>query len=70
VFGEHHAQIGCVLLDLTMPEMDGLETMQPFVPSIPKPDCSVKRYSEQTVAVASAGTTHTFCCRSHSSRTI
>jgi PAS domain S-box len=28
VFGEHHAQIGCVLLDLTMPEMDGLETMQ------------------------------------------
>jgi PAS domain S-box-containing protein len=28
VFGEHQAHIGCVLLDLTMPEMDGLETMQ------------------------------------------
>jgi CheY-like chemotaxis protein len=28
VFGERHAQIGCVLLDLTMPVMDGLETMR------------------------------------------
>jgi CheY-like chemotaxis protein len=28
VFGEHRAQIGCVLLDLTMPVMDGLETMR------------------------------------------
>jgi two-component system cell cycle sensor histidine kinase/response regulator CckA len=26
IFGQRHADIGCVLLDLTMPEMDGLET--------------------------------------------
>jgi CheY-like chemotaxis protein len=50
VFGESHTQIGCVLLDLTMPDMDGLETMQGLRAIDPKA-CVVlsSGYSEQAV---------------------
>ena len=50
VFGERHAQIGCVLLDLTMPEMDGLQTMQAL--RVVDPQASIvlsSGYSEQSV---------------------
>jgi CheY-like chemotaxis protein len=50
VFGEHHAQIGCVLLDLTMPDMDGLETMQALRAVDPKARIVLSSgYSEQSV---------------------
>jgi signal transduction histidine kinase/CheY-like chemotaxis protein len=50
VFGERHEQIGCVLLDLTMPEMDGLQTMQAL--RVVDPQASIvlsSGYSEQSV---------------------
>jgi CheY-like chemotaxis protein len=50
VFGEHHAQIGCVLLDLTMPDMDGLETMQALRTVDPMARVVLSSgYSEQSV---------------------
>jgi CheY-like chemotaxis protein len=61
VFGESHAQIGCVLLDLTMPDMDGLETMQALRAIDPRA-CVVlsSGYSEQAVLrrVSGDGPTH------------
>jgi CheY-like chemotaxis protein len=50
VFGERHAQIGCVLLDLTMPDMDGVETMQALRAVDPKARIVLSSgYSEQSV---------------------
>jgi CheY-like chemotaxis protein len=50
VFGERHSDIGCVLLDLTMPEMDGLETMQGLRSVDPKVRIVLSSgYSEQSV---------------------
>jgi signal transduction histidine kinase/ActR/RegA family two-component response regulator len=50
VFGERHAQIGCVLLDLTMPEMDGLQTMQALRAVDPQASIVLSSgYSEQSV---------------------
>ena len=50
VFGEHHAKIGCVLLDLTMPDMNGLETMQALRAVDPKATIVLSSgYSEQSV---------------------
>ncbi len=50
VFGERHAQIACVLLDLTMPDMDGLETMQALRAIDPKARIVLlSGYSEQSV---------------------
>jgi signal transduction histidine kinase/CheY-like chemotaxis protein len=56
VFGERHAQIGCVLLDLTMPEMDGLQTMQAL--RVVDPQASIvlsSGYSEQSVRRRAGG---------------
>ena len=61
VFGEHHAQIGCVLLDLTMPDMDGLETMQALRAVDPKVRIVLSSgYSEQAVRrrISGDGPTH------------
>jgi two-component system, cell cycle sensor histidine kinase and response regulator CckA len=50
VFGENHLHIGCVLLDLTMPDMDGLETMQGLRAVDPKARIVLSSgYSEQSV---------------------
>ena len=50
VFGEHHPHIGCVLLDLTMPDMDGLETMHALRAVDPKARIVLSSgYSEQSV---------------------
>jgi CheY-like chemotaxis protein len=50
VVGERHAQIGCVLLDLTMPEMDGLETLRALRALDPKARIVLSSgYSEQSV---------------------
>jgi CheY-like chemotaxis protein len=50
VFGERYAQIGCVLLDLTMPEMDGLQTMQALRAVDPQASIVLSSgYSEQSV---------------------
>ena len=50
VFGEQQAHIGCVLLDLTMPEMDGLETMLALRAVDPKARIVLSSgYSEQAV---------------------
>jgi PAS domain S-box-containing protein len=61
VFGEHHAHIGCVLLDLTMPDMDGLETMQALRAVDPKARIVLSSgYSEQSVRrrIGGDGPTH------------
>ncbi|MGO9289536.1 MAG: response regulator [Polyangia bacterium] len=61
VFGEHHPHIGCVLLDLTMPDMDGLETMQALRALDPKATIVLSSgYSEQSVRrrVGADGPTH------------
>ena len=56
VFGERHAQIGCVLLDLTMPEMDGLQTMQALRAVDPKASIVLSSgYSEHSVRRRIAG---------------
>jgi signal transduction histidine kinase/CheY-like chemotaxis protein len=50
IFDERHAQIGCVLLDLTMPEMDGLATMQALRAVDPTASIVLSSgYSEQSV---------------------
>ena len=61
VFRERHAHIGCVLLDLTMPEMDGLETMQALRAVDPKARIVLSSgYGEQAVRrrVSGDGPTH------------
>jgi PAS domain S-box-containing protein len=60
VFGERHTDIGCVLLDLTMPEMDGLETLNRLRAIDPKARVVLSSgYSEQSVRrrVTGAGPT-------------
>jgi CheY-like chemotaxis protein len=60
VFGERHAQIGCVLLDLTMPDMDGLETMQALRAVDPKARIVLSSgYSEQSVRRRMSGDSST-----------
>jgi PAS domain S-box-containing protein len=50
VFGERQSEVGCVLLDLTMPDMDGLETMQGLRSVDPKVRIVLSSgYSEQSV---------------------
>jgi PAS domain S-box-containing protein len=50
IFSEKHREIGCVLLDLTMPDMDGLETMRALREIDRKPSIVLSSgYSEQSV---------------------
>lgn len=56
VFGQHAAEIACVLLDFTMPDMDGAETLQALRQIRPEaPMVLTSGYSEEEISARFAG---------------